>query len=206
MGDGPEQSRPPEHILAEVRHLAAEGCKEVTLLGQTVNSYKFRAGDQTTRLSGLLAMLQEVEGLARIKFVTNFPKDMTLDLLEAVRDLPKVMPYLHVPAQSGSNEVLKRMKRLYTVEEYREMLQRIRETVPGAAVTSDFIVGFCGETEDDFQQTVNLVRNQKQPRRERREELSPGGKPLELKYFWTYMLSDHRAKQREGVRIVDRNR
>ena len=155
---GPEQSRPPEHILAEVRHLAAEGCKEVTLLGQTVNSYKFRAGDQTTRLSGLLAMLQEVEGLARIKFVTNFPKDMTLDLLEAVRDLPKVMPYLHVPAQSGSNEVLKRMKRLYTVEEYREMLQRIRETVPGAAVTSDFIVGFCGETEDDFQQTVNLVR------------------------------------------------
>jgi tRNA-2-methylthio-N6-dimethylallyladenosine synthase len=83
---------------------------------------------------------------------------MTDDLLAAVRDLPKVSPYLHIPAQSGSNEVLKRMKRGYTVEEYGEMLTRIRETISGAAMTSDFIVGFCGETEEDFQQTVDLVR------------------------------------------------
>jgi tRNA-2-methylthio-N6-dimethylallyladenosine synthase len=84
---------------------------------------------------------------------------MSDDLLAAVRDLPKVSPYLHVPAQSGSNEVLKRMKRGYTVEEYREMLGRIREAIPHAAVTSDFIVGFCGETEDDFQQSIELVRH-----------------------------------------------
>ena len=96
-------------------------------------------------------------GLARLKFVTNYPKDMTDDLLTAVRDLPKCSPYLHVPAQSGSNAVLKRMKRGYTVEEYRDMLDRIRATVPGAAVTSDFIVGFCGETEADFEATAELV-------------------------------------------------
>jgi tRNA-2-methylthio-N6-dimethylallyladenosine synthase len=101
--------------------------------------------------------LHEIPGLARLKFVTNFPKDMTDDLLQAVRDLPKCSPYLHVPAQSGSNSVLKRMKRGYTVEEYREMMTRIRSTIPTSAVTSDFIVGFCGETEEDFQQTVDLV-------------------------------------------------
>jgi tRNA-2-methylthio-N6-dimethylallyladenosine synthase len=155
---GPEQGRHPDHIVAEARKLADEGCREITLLGQTVNSYRHRDGDRTKRLSDLLYRLHEIEGLARLKFVTNFPKDMTDDLLAAVRDLPKCSPYLHVPAQSGSNAVLKRMKRGYTVEEYREMLSRIRATIPGAAVTSDFIVGFCGETEVDFQQTVDLVR------------------------------------------------
>ncbi|MBI3466257.1 MAG: tRNA (N6-isopentenyl adenosine(37)-C2)-methylthiotransferase MiaB [Planctomycetes bacterium] len=155
---GPEQSRPPEQIEAEVRQLVAEGCREVTLLGQTVNSYRYSAGGTTTRLSDLLARLQDIEGLARIKFVTNFPKDMTLDLVQAVRDLPSCCPYFHVPAQSGSNAVLRRMKRLYTVEEYRDMLAGIRETIPQAAVTSDFIVGFCGETDEDFQRTIDLVR------------------------------------------------
>ena len=155
---GPEQGRHPEHIVAEAKKLADEGCREITLLGQTVNSYRHVDGDRTTRLSDLLYQLHDIEGLARLKFVTNFPKDMTDDLLQAVRDLPKCSPYLHVPAQSGSNDVLKRMKRGYTVEEYREMLGRIRATIPDAAVTSDFIVGFCGETEDEFQQTVELVR------------------------------------------------
>jgi tRNA-2-methylthio-N6-dimethylallyladenosine synthase len=155
---GPEQGRPPEHIVAEARQLADEGCREITLLGQTVNSYRYRADGHTTRLSDLLYQLHDIEGLARLKFVTNYPKDMTDDLLQAVRDLPKCSPYLHVPVQSGSNSVLKRMKRGYTVEEYREMLARIRQSVPGAAVTSDFIVGFCGETEDDFELTVELVR------------------------------------------------
>ncbi len=155
---GPEQSRPPQHILAEARRLADEGCREITLLGQTVNSYKYRQGERTTRLSDLLYHLHEVPGIQRIKFVTNFPKDMTPDLLEAVRDLPKVCRYLHVPAQSGSDAVLRRMKRGYTVAEYREMLQQIRAIVPDAAVTSDFIVGFCGETEEDFLGTVRLVQ------------------------------------------------
>src|SRR4051794_15440076 len=120
---GPEQSRPPEHILAEVRQLAGQGCKEVTLVGQTVNSYRHPlGGGRSSRLSDLLERIHEVDGVERIKFITNFPRDMTDDLLDAVRELPKVCAYLHVPAQSGCDEVLKRMKRLYTVGEYREML------------------------------------------------------------------------------------
>jgi len=154
---GPEQSRPPAAILAEARQLAGEGCLEITLLGQTVNSYKYREGDRTWRLSDLLEALHEIEGLRRIKFVTNYPKDMTDDLLAAVRDLPKCSKYLHVPVQSGSNAVLKRMKRGYTIEDYREMLARTYDSIPGVAVTSDFIVGFCGETEADFEQSVELV-------------------------------------------------
>jgi tRNA-2-methylthio-N6-dimethylallyladenosine synthase len=154
---GPEQSRPVAHIVAEARQLAADGCREITLLGQTVNSYRHAESGRTTRLADLLELLHEVDGIERLKFVTNYPKDMTDDLLQAVRDLPKVSPYLHVPAQSGSNEMLRRMKRGYTVEEYRERLSRVRETIPQAAVTSVFIVGFCGETDEDFQATADLV-------------------------------------------------
>jgi len=155
---GPEQSRPPEHIETEVRKLAAEGCREITLLGQTVNSYRYVTAGRTTRMSDLLARLHDVDGIERIKFVTNFPKDMTDDLLQAVRDLPKCSHYLHVPAQSGSNRMLRRMKRGYTIEEYREMHARVRQTIPDAAVTSDFIVGFCGEAEEDHQASVELLR------------------------------------------------
>ncbi|MCC7474595.1 MAG: tRNA (N6-isopentenyl adenosine(37)-C2)-methylthiotransferase MiaB [Pirellulales bacterium] len=155
---GPEQSRPPADIVAESRQLAGEGCREIILLGQTVNSYRYREGERMWRLSDLLAALHEITGLDRIKFVTNYPKDMTNDLLAAVRDLPKVSKYLHVPVQSGSNAVLARMKRGYTVEEYREVLERTREWIPGVAVTSDFIVGFCGETDKEFELTMDLVR------------------------------------------------
>jgi tRNA-2-methylthio-N6-dimethylallyladenosine synthase len=156
---GPEQSRHPAHIAAEVRQLAGEGCKEITLLGQTVNSYKFATGDgRTERLSDLLYRIHETSGVERIKFITNFPRDMSDDLLDAVRELPKVCPYLHVPAQSGCNDVLKRMKRLYTVEYYREMLDRCRERVPDVAISSDFIVGFCGESEASFERSCDLVR------------------------------------------------
>jgi tRNA-2-methylthio-N6-dimethylallyladenosine synthase len=158
---GPEQSRHPQDIIAEARQLADEGCKEITLLGQTVNSYRYRENGGVTRLSDLLGLLHEIDGLERIKFVTNYPKDMTDDLLMAVRDLPKCAKYLHVPAQSGSNEVLARMKRGYTIEDYREMMERIRGIVPEAAVTSDFIVGFSGETEEDFQLTCKLVHEQR---------------------------------------------
>jgi tRNA-2-methylthio-N6-dimethylallyladenosine synthase len=155
---GPEQSRHPEHIVAEVRQLAAEGCKEVILLGQTVNSYKYELGDgRRFHLSDLLTRIHDTSGIERIRFITNFPRDMSDDLLDAVRDLPKVCPYLHVPAQSGCNEVLMRMKRLYTVEYYREMLARCRERIPGVSISSDFIVGFCGETEESFKRTCELV-------------------------------------------------
>lgn len=155
---GPEQSRSPSEIIAEARLLALQGVKEITLVGQTVNSYKHREPDgRTTRLSDLLASLHEIGGVQRIKFITNFPNDMTDDLLQAVRDLPKVSRYIHVPAQSGCDLVLKRMKRLYTVAFYEEMLARLRETIPGSSVSSDFIVGFCGETDESFQKTVDLV-------------------------------------------------
>ena len=155
---GPEQGRSPEQIVAETQVLADQGCQEITLLGQTVNSYRFRDGGRTTRLADLLYRLHDIGGLQRLKFVTNFPLDMTAELLQAVRDLPKCSPYLHVPLQSGSNAVLARMKRGYTVEQYREMMARIRELLPTAAVSSDFIVGFCGETDEDFAQSVRMIR------------------------------------------------
>jgi tRNA-2-methylthio-N6-dimethylallyladenosine synthase len=157
---GPEQSRHPDHIVAECRQLAGEGCKEVTLIGQTVNSYSFDHGDgRRSRLSTLIERIHDIAGIDRIKFVTNFPKDMTDDLLDAVRELPKAVKYLHVPVQSGCDDVLKRMKRTYTVASYWEMLHRCREKVPGVAISSDFIVGFCSESEESFQKSMDLVRD-----------------------------------------------
>lgn len=157
MTRGPEQGRAPEIIYAEAQELARQGCKEITFIGQTVNSYRYRDGDQETRLADLLEKVHEIDGIERLKFVTNYPKDMTPRLLETVRDLPKCSTYLHVPAQSGSEDVLKRMKRGYTVVDYLAMIDRINELLPEAAVSSDFIVGFCGETEEDFQKSVALI-------------------------------------------------
>jgi tRNA-2-methylthio-N6-dimethylallyladenosine synthase len=156
---GPEQARSPDTIVAEARKLVAEGCREITLIGQTVNSYRFTDGGRTTRLSDLLERLDGLDGLDRIRFVTNYPRDMTPDLVAAVRDLPAVCPYLHVPAQHGSDAVLGRMKRGYTIGQYLEMLAMVREELPHAAVTSDFIVGFCGETDEEFRTTLDLVRS-----------------------------------------------
>lgn len=154
---GPEQGRSPAEILSEARILAEQGCREITLLGQTVNSYRHRTPDGDTDLTSLLEQLHEIDGIDRLKFVTNYPKDMTERLLTAVRDLPKCSPYLHVPVQSGSDAVLKRMKRGYTVADYMEMFERIERILPDAAVSSDFIVGFCGETDEDFQKSVKLI-------------------------------------------------
>jgi len=157
MTRGPEQGRSPGDVVAEAKILAEQGCKEITLLGQTVNSYKYGEGAKTTRLADLLRSLHDIDGLERLKFVTSYPKDMTTDLLETIRDYPKCSPYLHVPAQSGHNDVLKRMKRGYTVEDYLAMMERIENILPQATVSSDFIVGFSGETDEEFQATVRLV-------------------------------------------------
>jgi tRNA-2-methylthio-N6-dimethylallyladenosine synthase len=155
---GPEQSRPPDMIVGEARLLADQGVKEITLLGQTVNSYKYREPDgRCALLSDLLYRIHELPGIVRVKFITSFPNDMTDDLLQAVCDLPRLSRYIHVPAQSGCDQVLRRMKRMYTVGFYEDMLARIRETIPGVAVSSDFIVGFCGETDESFERTVGLV-------------------------------------------------
>jgi tRNA-2-methylthio-N6-dimethylallyladenosine synthase len=158
MTRGPEQSRPPREIAHEVRLLATQGVKEVTLLGQTVNSYKYTQDGRLFRMSDLLELIHDTPEIERIKFVTNYPRDMTDDLLQAVRDLPKVAQYLHVPAQSGCDEILKRMKRGYTVEQYREMHGRIRAKLPQCAVSSDFIVGFCGESDGSYQKSLDLIR------------------------------------------------
>jgi tRNA-2-methylthio-N6-dimethylallyladenosine synthase len=156
---GPEQGRSPDQIVREAETLAAQGCREITLLGQTVNSYRFTdAEGHQTNLAGLLRRLHDVEAIDRLKFVTNYPKDMTEELLETIRDLSKVSTYLHVPAQSGSDEQLKRMRRGYTVADYLAMMERIERILPEASISSDFIVGFSGETDADFQQTIDLVQ------------------------------------------------
>lgn len=158
MTRGPEQSRAPSDIASEARVLADQGVKEVTLLGQTVNSYKHTENGRLYTLADLLELIHDTEGIERIKFVTNYPRDMGEELLHAVNDLPKVCRYLHVPLQHGCDDVLKRMKRGYTVQDYRDMMERINRIVPGCAVSSDFIVGFCGETEEQFERSMNSIR------------------------------------------------
>ena len=155
---GPEQSRAPSDVLKEVRVLADQGVKEVTLLGQTVNSYRYVDGGVTSRLSDLLYLIHDTPGIERIKFVTGYPRDLRDELLRAIRDLPKCYHYLHVPLQSGCDDVLKVMKRGYTVAQYRDMMRRVNETVPGCSVSSDFIVGHPGETEASFEKSVDAVR------------------------------------------------
>lgn len=154
---GPERSRPPEHIVQEARKLAAAGAREITLLGQTVNSYTYAENGRTVRFAELLERVHAVEGIDRIRFVTSYPGDFTDDILYAMRDLPNVCEYLHIPAQSGSNAVLKRMKRQYSVEEYVELIERARRIVPDISLAGDFIVGFCGETEAEHEETLALV-------------------------------------------------
>jgi tRNA-2-methylthio-N6-dimethylallyladenosine synthase len=155
---GREFSRPVEDIINEVKGLADDGCKEVMLLGQNVNSYGKGLGENTT-LATLLRKLDPIEGIERIRFVTSHPKDMTRDILKAVGELPKVCEDLHMPAQSGSDKMLGKMRRQYTSEYYRGLVEMARSLVPNIAIASDFIVGFPGETEDDFEDTVSLVRD-----------------------------------------------
>jgi tRNA-2-methylthio-N6-dimethylallyladenosine synthase len=154
---GPEQSRSPKDILNEVQLLTGQGITRITLIGQTVNSYRYQENGEQIRLADLLYRLSDIADVKQIDFVTNYPLHVTDDLLQAVRDLPKVLKHFHVPAQSGSDTILKRMNRHYTAAYYREMADKIYGTIPGATMTSDFIVGFCGETDEDFEQTIDLV-------------------------------------------------
>jgi tRNA-2-methylthio-N6-dimethylallyladenosine synthase len=159
---GPEISRPIAEIRAEVERLCADGVREVTFLGQTVDSYgkglERLADGRRPDLGDLLEAVHETPGLARIRFITSHPSLMRDSILKRMAALEKVCPYLHMPAQSGSNRVLERMRRGYTVERYREIVDRARSLVPAIEIASDFIVGFPGETEEDFAASERLVR------------------------------------------------
>jgi tRNA-2-methylthio-N6-dimethylallyladenosine synthase len=153
---GRERSHPPAAIVAEVRELAAAGVREVTLLGQTVNAYG-RDLTPATDLAALLELVDEVEGIERIRFTTSNPYNLTPRLVRAIRDVPKVVEYLHLPLQSGSDRVLARMHRGYTRARYLELIAELEETVPGIALSTDLIVGFPSEEEADFEQTMDMV-------------------------------------------------
>jgi len=153
---GRERSHPPATIAAEVRELVAEGCREVTLLGQTVNAYG-RDLTPPTDLAALFAAVNDVEGLARIRFTTSNPYNLTPRLIAAVRDVPKVCEWFHLPLQSGSDDVLARMNRGYTHARYLELIDALRDAVPDISLSTDLIVGFPGETEDDFAATLAMV-------------------------------------------------
>jgi tRNA-2-methylthio-N6-dimethylallyladenosine synthase len=153
---GRERSRPLAEIVGEVRELVHRGVKEVTLLGQNVDSYGHDLPHQPT-LANLLAELDTIDGLARIRFLTNHPKDMSYKLIDAVASLDKVCELICLPVQSGSNEILKAMRRGYTVDDYRHLVAQIRRQIPGVALSTDVIVGFPSETEEQFQQTFDLL-------------------------------------------------
>jgi len=155
---GAERSRPATHIVDEAVMLAERGCREITLLGQTVNSYVHQQGGRAVPFARLLERVSDVAGIDRIRFVTSYPADWDEDIFRVMRDHPRVMPYLHIPAQSGSDRMLRGMKRGYTVASYLELMDTARKYVPDIALAGDMIVGFCGESEADFRATVELAR------------------------------------------------
>ena len=154
---GRERSRSMSDIVAEVKKLVAEGYKEITLLGQNVNSYGNDLGDGTN-FAKLLNEIGKIEGKFRVRFMSSHPKDLTQDVIDAVRNNKNICNSIHLPVQSGSNDVLRRMNRRYTRERYLEQIRAIRESLPDVGITTDIMVGFPGETEQDFQDTLDLVR------------------------------------------------
>jgi tRNA-2-methylthio-N6-dimethylallyladenosine synthase len=155
---GRERSRRTEDILEEVTALAANGTREVTLLGQTVNSYGKNLVEGNVPFSRLLRMIAEIPGIQRIRYTSPYPRDFRDDLIETIRDVPAVMPHVHMPLQSGDDDVLKEMKRVYSVAEFQRLVDRLRERIPGIAITTDIIVGFPGETDAQFANTLGVMR------------------------------------------------
>ena len=156
---GRERSRKPADILREVREVASQGYKEVMLLGQNVNSYKGEGEIDT--FAKLLRAVNEIEGIERIRFVSPHPKDFTDDVIEAIRDCEKVCKFIHLPLQSGSTNMLKIMNRKYTKEQYLNLVEKMKKMIPGIKFSTDIIVGFAGETEEDFEHTLDVVKKVK---------------------------------------------
>jgi tRNA-2-methylthio-N6-dimethylallyladenosine synthase len=159
---GPETCRPPGAIIEQIKKLADNGIMQVTLLGQTVNSYQYNQGGKTWSLADLLDAAGDIEGIEWLRFVTSYPSEEFFDdILKVMAGSQKVCGYLHIPAQSGSDKILRAMNRRYSSRRYLEMIARAREIVPDIAIAGDFIVGFPGETEEDFQATVDLTKEAK---------------------------------------------
>ena len=158
---GDEVSRKPEQIFDEVARLAEQGVTEITFIGQNVNSYKMPYKDRVLRLSDLIEIISHIDGIERIRYTTSHPLDMTDDLIEVYQYVPQLVSQLHLPVQSGSNRILEKMKRNYTIDIFLDAVERIKSYRPDLRVSSDFIVGFPGETDHDFQQTMSLVNEVK---------------------------------------------
>ena len=152
---GMEVSRPAKDIVIECQYLAGQGYKEVTLLGQNVNSYR----DQNIHFHDLLYKLDSIKGIERIRFMTSHPIDITKELMEAIRDLPSLCEFVHFPIQSGSNRILKKMNRIYTKEHYIEQVHMLRELIPNVSIGTDIIVGFPTETDEEFEETFEIMKN-----------------------------------------------
>lgn len=155
---GPEVSRHPDSIIEECCHLASQGYKEVTLLGQNVNSYGKDQPEWGCLFHDLLYRIDKISGIERVRFMTSHPVDITLDLMHALRDLPSLCEFVHFPLQAGSDRILKKMHRIYTVEQYLEKVEKLRSLVPHVALGTDIIVGFPTETEEEFLQTYNQLK------------------------------------------------
>jgi tRNA-2-methylthio-N6-dimethylallyladenosine synthase len=154
---GRERSRPMDELRTEAHLLVAKGARELTLLGQTVEAYGLDLPEQPN-LADLMGSLSEIEGLERIRFMTSYPRHMTDSMIERMANLPKVCEHLNIPVQAGDDATLKRMKRGYTIDQYRERIARVRELWPNISLSTDVIVGFCGETEEEFQHTLDLLK------------------------------------------------
>ena len=155
---GPEYSRPFDQIINEAKQLVRNGVKEITLLGQNVNAYNFVSDGREYKLSTLLLELKNIKNLTRIRFTTSHPKDMTQDLIDCYKNCSKLMPFLHLPVQSGSDKILKLMNRKYDIKFYYSVIEKLKKINSNIGFSSDFIIGYPGEEEDDFQKTVDLVK------------------------------------------------
>ena len=154
---GPEYSRPFKQIIDEAKELIESGAKEIILLGQNVNAYKFQDNDREYKLSDLLLELNGFDQIERVRYTTSHPKDMTEDLINVYKKSSKLMPLVHLPVQSGSNKILKSMNRKHTIEEYLKVYESLKEINPNVEFSSDFIIGYPGEDEDDFNKTMELI-------------------------------------------------
>lgn len=155
---GPETSRPPQLIIEQAKKLADAGIAQITLLGQNVNAYRYEDGGKLWTLADLLEAISSISAVRWVRFITSHPGKFDASILRVMADMPKVCPYLHIPAQSGSDTILKAMNRGYTASQYLALIEQARQTVPNIAIAGDFIVGFPGETESDFEATEELVR------------------------------------------------